>query len=280
MADLTALASEVRRYDRDRFLCSLFAPADRRDDLLALYAFNAALARVRETVTEPLLGEIRLQWWRDSIAAIYDGKSQHDPTLNALSGAVGRRGLSRPRLEKLIDGRSRDLDDRSFETLDALIDYTEATSSSLIAVALEVLGAGETEAVREAGRHVGIAWALIGLLRAIPYHSASGRRYLPDDVALMVGMDLSHQPLRQGSEPLGRAIARVAQVAVEHLTAARRYRGVLPRSAVAALLPATLADSDLKTLARCDYDPFDARVQSGGGGRLLRLWMNALRGRF
>ena len=280
MADLTALADDVRRYDRDRFLCALFAPADRREDLLALYAFNAALARVRETVVEPLLGEIRLQWWREGIAAIYAGKPQHDPMLGALSGAIGRRGLSRARLERLIDGRSRDLDDRPFDSLDALVDYTEATSSNLVALALEVLGAGDSESAQAAGRHVGIAWALIGLMRAIPYHAAKGRRYLPDDVAFTSGLSLAGQSLKHGNQALGRAIGRVTQIAADHLVAARRYRGTLPRQAVVALLPATLAGADLKTLARCNYDPFDARVGRGGAGRLLRLWMNALRGHF
>jgi phytoene synthase len=61
---LSAVAELVRRHDRDRYMTALFAPAARREALFALYAFNYEIARVREAVTQPTLGQIRLQWWR------------------------------------------------------------------------------------------------------------------------------------------------------------------------------------------------------------------------
>src|SRR5689334_20676146 len=70
---LSPLAALVRRHDRDRYQTALFAPADRRDALFALYAFNYEVARVRENVSQPMLGQIRLQWWREVIAASYAG---------------------------------------------------------------------------------------------------------------------------------------------------------------------------------------------------------------
>ena len=60
----------VRAADRERFLTALFAPADRRNALFALYAFNIEIARVREAVREPLAGEIRLQWWSDALRGL------------------------------------------------------------------------------------------------------------------------------------------------------------------------------------------------------------------
>ena len=68
------MAGLVRQHDRDRFLTTLFAPDDRREDLLALYAFNHEVAKTREVVSEPTLGRIRLQWWRDNLEAIYAGQ--------------------------------------------------------------------------------------------------------------------------------------------------------------------------------------------------------------
>ena len=64
----------MRHHDRDRFQTALFAPAERREALFALYAFNYEIARVREAVREPMLGQIRLQWWREAIAAAYAGE--------------------------------------------------------------------------------------------------------------------------------------------------------------------------------------------------------------
>ena len=68
-AGLSPLGELVRRHDRDRYQTALFAPADRREALFALYAFNYEIARVRESVTQPMLGQIRLQWWREVIDA-------------------------------------------------------------------------------------------------------------------------------------------------------------------------------------------------------------------
>src|SRR5713101_9720914 len=70
---LSPVAALVRRHDRDRFQTVLFAPAARREALFALYAFNYEIARVRESVSEPMLGQIRLQWWREVVAAAYAG---------------------------------------------------------------------------------------------------------------------------------------------------------------------------------------------------------------
>ena len=80
--------NEVRRGDADRFLSALFAPAAQRANLMALYAFNLEVARTREMVHEPMLGEIRLQWWQEAIAEIYAGRSRQHPVCLALADAI------------------------------------------------------------------------------------------------------------------------------------------------------------------------------------------------
>src|SRR5512135_1463257 len=71
---LSPCGQRVRHYDHDRYLTCLFAPDDRREALFAIFAFNHEVAKTREVVREPILGQIRLQWWRDSIAALYAGE--------------------------------------------------------------------------------------------------------------------------------------------------------------------------------------------------------------
>ena len=68
------LLAEAKRRDPDRFLCALFAPAERRDDLLALLLFNDELARIPDAVTQPVTGLIRLQWWRDALDELLTGR--------------------------------------------------------------------------------------------------------------------------------------------------------------------------------------------------------------
>jgi phytoene synthase len=80
----------VREADKDRFLAGLFAPADRRDPLFALYAFNVEVARVRELVHEPLAGEVRLQWWRDALKEQAHGEVRANPVADALLDTIAQ----------------------------------------------------------------------------------------------------------------------------------------------------------------------------------------------
>lgn len=171
-------AAEVRRGDPERYLAVLCVPATRREDLFALYAFKLAVARTRDVVSEPLIGEMRLQWWRDAIAAIHEGRPTAQPVVEALGAAIRCHGLVHPSFEALIDARAFDLADEPPEDERVLESYAEACSAPLARLTLEILGASGSDAVCEAGRHVGIAWALTGLLRAVPAHGFAGRRYL------------------------------------------------------------------------------------------------------
>src|SRR5436309_8604331 len=110
----------VRAADKDRFLAALFARAEHRPALYALYAFNLEIARVRELVREPLAGEIRLQWWSDAINA-QTGEAQGYPVAAALVAAITKYRLARERLQALVDARRRDLYD---EPVGAFADFT------------------------------------------------------------------------------------------------------------------------------------------------------------
>src|SRR5882724_12017992 len=126
---LSPVAALVRRHDRDRFQTVLFAPAARREALFALYAFNHEIARVRERVTEPTLGRIRLEWWREIIAAAYeDGPVRRHVVVEALTDAIRRHVPTRKHFDRLIDARETDLAEQAPTGL-ALEDYAEAVSA-------------------------------------------------------------------------------------------------------------------------------------------------------
>src|SRR3954454_2482946 len=96
-----AIAAIVRRHDPDRFLTALFAPADRRDALLTLYAFNHELARAREVASEPTLALIRLQWWRE----VVEGAPRRHEVADPLRGLIEAGELRRDDLLAMIDAR-------------------------------------------------------------------------------------------------------------------------------------------------------------------------------
>ena len=111
MAEIASYCAQLlRRQDADRYLTALFAPADRREDLFALYAFNLEVARAREVVSEPFMGLIRLQWWRDAIAEIYQGRARAHEVVRPLAAAIAEHSLDRTLFERLIESRERDLD--------------------------------------------------------------------------------------------------------------------------------------------------------------------------
>ncbi len=275
---LSPCAEQVRRHDPDRYLCALFAPAVRREALFALYAFNDEIARTRESVSEPMLGMIRLQWWRDAVAAIYDGKPPRHDVAEALAAAVAADGLVRAEIDRLIDSRERDLDDEPPADVAALDAYADGTSATLARLAVGALGCGE--GAREAASHVGIAWAISGLLRAVPFHARARRLYLPVDLLAAAG--IAPEDIFAGRSPAGldTVVVRVADVARTHLDAARALRGEVPKGALAALLPATLASHDLARLASARHDVFDPSVAASGLGRKLRLVIAAATGRY
>ena len=148
MQDAFAYCAElVRTADRDRFIASLFAPAERRGALHALYAFAVELARVREAAHTALPGEIRLQWWTDVVNRDRDGEANANPVTAALLATMERHHLGRDVLLDLIEARRFDLYEDTMQTLDDLEGYLRRTSSSLISLAALILADAEFEAV-------------------------------------------------------------------------------------------------------------------------------------
>jgi phytoene synthase len=231
---LSRMGEIVRRHDRDRFLAALFAPEERREALFALYAFNYEVARTREVVTEPMLGQIRLQWWRETVEGAYAGKPRRHDVAEALAAALARHPLGPAHFETLLEARERDLEAAAPPTLAALEAYAEGTGGALCVLAAQALGAAEAE---PAARHAGTGYALAGLLRAAPFHARAGRSYLPAEFA-----------------DRARAAEAVAAAAQRRLAAARQIR--VPPAALPALLPARLAERYLARLAAAGHDPF------------------------
>ena len=259
---LTYCAEQVRRHDPDRFLTALYAPSERRDAIMTLLAFNLEIAKTRESVSEPMLGEIRLQWWREAVVGIYSGGPvRRHEVAEPLAEVVREHALSRRHIDRLIDVRAADLYDETPATVDALIDYADGTSSTLSLLSLEILGEPENEAAAAAARDVGIAWAIVGLIRAMPHHLRHGRIFLPADLQRQFGVEtLDLRELRQ-SDAVDRAVGALADVARGKLAGARALRRDVPARARPALLHGILADGYLSRMRRAGYNIYDPRLK-------------------
>src|SRR5580658_8646620 len=93
----------VRTHDFARYAATLFASVEQRRALLAIYAFNVEISRVREQVSQPLPGEIRLQWWTDMLSGAGRGGVAGNPVAAELLLAIRNWDLPVERLSRLID---------------------------------------------------------------------------------------------------------------------------------------------------------------------------------
>jgi len=181
MAPDAGLDAEVRRVDEDRWLASRFAPADVRERLVAVYALNHEIARTADVVTQAAIGDIRLQWWRDALAEVFEGRRvRAHPVLAAVAQAHREAPLPLDALEALIDARGRDLDGAPFATFAEIDAYVDGTAGNLLRTALAACGADSDAPIVNAGAR---AWGYAGLLRAASHWRARGRSVLPQENA-------------------------------------------------------------------------------------------------
>jgi NADH dehydrogenase [ubiquinone] 1 alpha subcomplex assembly factor 6 len=275
---LSYCAEQVRRYDRDRFLTALFAPASRREALFALYAFNLEIAKIRETVREPMMGHIRLQWWRETLDGIETGVARRHEVAEPLAQAIADHDLPRAAFERIVDARMADLEEEPPADLAALIAYAADSSGALSELAAQTLGAGEADLA--AARDVGTAYGLIGLTRATAFRARLGRVDLPAGLLAEVGVRPREILDFKGSAGLARVVELVCGEARRLLAAGRAQRAQTSKSALPVLLSAVIAERNLKRLAAAGYDPFDVRLVRADGLAGLALTLAAWRGRY
>lgn len=270
---------QIRAFDKERFLASLFAPACSRAPLAALYAFDLELSRIRTRAREPLIGLMRLQWWRDAIDQIYAGRAPAHPVAKALAGAIRRYGLPRDAFTPHFAAREREMTDEPLPDLAALIDHVQATTVPIAALALTVLGCGSGEE-QAAARDVAIGWALAGLLRALPTDARARTLAVPRalaQAAALTHVDLSRASVRP---QLRNAVGVVAAAARAHLAQGRQRRRAVSPRALPVLLWASYAEGHLNDLARAGFDPFAVRPQRRAPWRMIAAAVNHARGRY
>lgn len=249
---VTTVMDSVRVADHDRYLSALYAPADRRDALLALYAFNAEIAGVRDRIREALPGEVRLQWWRDVIASDAPDAGAGHPLAEALTATIRRYDLSRQAFDNYLEARVFDLYDDPMPSRTDLEGYCGETASTLIQLAALVLDPAEAPRFAELAGHAGCAQAITGLLLLLPLHRARGQCYVPADILAAVGSSPQEFLVGEGGPAASRAVAAMIALAQEHLVAFERGAASLPASLRPAFLPLALTKAYLASMSSRD----------------------------
>ena len=240
----------VRKGDKDRFLSSLFAPDDKRPHLLALYAFNVEITRIRAVVSEPQIGLIRHQWWRDTLDGIYAGTVPAHPVAEALAGAIAEGNLPQHALQNLVTAHEFDLFHDQMENLPQLEGYLGETSSALIQMAAMILAGERAQASAEAAGLAGVAYGLALLLR-----------------------DPERRPPYL---PPGFSVADAIAHARRRLAEARALRGAVPVMALPAFLPVSLTPLYLR---KVEHMPGE-HIRTTHFRRQITLWWRARQDRY
>ena len=267
-----ACADMLRKEDPDRFFACLFAPEASRRHLHALYCFSLELARVRELVSEPLTGEIRMQWWRDALCGEGRGDVASHPIAGALIDTVEKFHLPVQALKDLVEGRSFDLYDDPMPTKGDLEGYCGETSSSLIRLASIVVAEGRDPGGAEAAGHAGVAYAITGLLRALPWHAARGQLYLPGDILARHGVTRDDVVSAKVTQGFCDALAEMRALARLHHQAALAAAPGMEAGARAALMPLAVVPVYLKRMEKGGYEPFRTLITAPTWRRLFAMW--------
>lgn len=274
-ASFEVCAGLVRRHDPDRYFPALFAPRPLRPALMALYAFNYEIARVGETVREPMMGEIRLEWWRETVEGARGGAPRTHDVAQALDAVLKAFDLPQGLFDAMIEARRRDVLPQMFESVAALEDYGAGTVGALIELCGIVLGG---KVLPEQARAAGIAYALTGLLRAIPHHAARGKLYLPLDLLTQFELTPERIFAGHGGEGLRGLMGALSQRAEAQLKKARAF-GRSGKN-LSAFLPLALVPLYLKTMRAPGFDVFRHPAEVAPARKHWALLSAATRGMF
>lgn len=251
----------VRQHDPDRFLLSMLMPAQAREGLWALFAFNYEIAKTRETVSETQLGLIRLQWWREAVEKIYQGEEpQGSEVLSALAEAIRTYDLPHDLFDALIYAREFDLEDVLPGNLEGLVNYADFTSAPLVRLAVQVCGgAPEAEPIQP----IATSYALIGVLRAAVFHARQRRCYLPEDLMAAHGVSVNQLYELKPQEGLPEVVKAVCEALV--LDAAPENKLLKSMQKLTKIYAGQLK--------ACKYDVFSPKMALPPPFKALRLFL-------
>ena len=260
-------ANLVRTHDFSRYASALFVPAIERRALLAVYAFNVEISRVREQISQPLPGEMRLQWWTDMLDGAGHGGVEGNPVAAELLLAIRNFRLPVEPLSRLIDEHQFDLYNDPMPSMAALEGYVIDTSSALLALSARI-SARPSEEIEHLARHAGLAQGIVQVISALPLDVARRQLFVPLQLLQQHGSGMDEVFAGKQTPKARAAIDQLIGEAQRHLTTAFELLAGVPPEVRPVFLTLALVRRDLKRISRADVDPFAPQPTS----RLRTLW--------
>ena len=265
----------VRAGDKDRFLASLFAPEEKRKHLHALYAFNIEVSRIPELVSDVAVGEIRYQWWLDTIDAIYRGEEQQHPVAQSLAVAISVGDIPKHALQNLVKAKIFDLYADPMPSMTDLEGYLGETSSALIQMASLVLGRKEALESAEAAGLAGVAYGLAGIMRSLPRHRAMARCYVPLDLLKQRDSSPANVIANENEASLNIVLSELREKIRLRLEQARAKSATIRTSVMPGFLQVSLTEAYLKKLNSAGVDVLKSGAEIAQWRKQWILWKAA-----
>ncbi|MDE2471994.1 MAG: squalene/phytoene synthase family protein [Bradyrhizobium sp.] len=260
-------AALVRTHDFTRYASTLFVPGDQRRPLLALYAFNVEVSRVRNQVSQPLSGEVRLQWWMDMLAGTAHGGVEGNPVAAELLLAIRNARLPLEQLSRLIDEHQFDLYNDPMPTMAALEGYIHETSSALFSLAARIAG-WQSDEIEHLASHAGLAHGMVQVMATLPLDASRRQLFVPVQLLEQHGSRVEEIFAGKQTPTLRAALDQLIDDARGHLETALMLLKSVPPQVRPLLLPLAMVGRDLERMSRADNDPFTPQPSS----RLRTLW--------
>ncbi|MGY4308568.1 phytoene synthase [Bradyrhizobium sp. USDA 4369] len=266
--DAAFCASLVREHDFDRYASTLFVAPDIRRALLSLYAFNVEVTRIRDVVSQPLPGELRLQWWHDTLTGLEHGGVEGNPVAAELKLTVQRFALPVDRLTRLIDEHQFDLYNDPMPTMAALDGYLGDTRGALFALAVRIV-VGAVADIDHLAHHAGLAQGILHLIASLPRDAARRQLFIPLDLLARHGLGQEQVFAAKATPAIQAMLTELRDQARQHLDHTLELAREAPGGVRPVLLPLALVSRDLmRAERRIDADPFQPQLRS----RLATLW--------
>ncbi len=277
-------ANLVRERSKDRYLATLFLPANVRSDVYALYAFDAEITHIRALIKEPMMGEIRLQWWRDIIGGERAGEADNNPVAAELLRTIAANSLAPMGFDNYLKARVFDLYDDPMPDTGTFEGYAGETSAFLFyqtaSIIAKISGVTIPEELADCAGHAGVAWAIVDVLKNLPIHRARHQCYVSGDILTKVDATLDDYFSAENEELMVSMVCELIAEARRHQALFRSNFECLPTELKPAFLPMCLVSPYLARFEKMAKSAVRTPVDIAQWRKQIYLWRAARNGNY
>lgn len=268
--------SQLRDLNYDRYLACLYLPERLRNLAITLYAFDAEIAKISTAISEPMTGEIRIQWWRDTISA--GVANTHNPLADELLGELTAHKLPLLPLDTYLQARIFDLYNDPMPDLGTLEGYCGETASVFIQLMSVAAKLEQDREMADTCGHAGMVLALMDILLLLPRHTAHNKLYIPTEMLAAANLNSQSWFANERSANHLEIIGKVQELARDHLV---KLRSLLNERTdengdlSLILLPLTLCEPYLKSVRKLGDQIFVSAPTISPFRKHWALWRSA-----